>query len=184
MKDKFKPDAQTLVSFSLMGPESGGPCLVDSSGGRITRIRPYFYDTAYTEANCNPWRMEARGSSFRAPDRVTITPFGLGYRTRVYSRNRVMWPLKRVDWDPKGERNPQNRGVSRYVRISWDEAAQIAADELRRILGGVRIVPIRHDIAVRIDFTKHPPDDIALALHALLAHHRARAGSDLSRAVR
>ena len=38
-----------------------------------------------------------------------------------------------MDWDPRGERNPQNRGVSRYVRISWDEAAQIAADELRRI---------------------------------------------------
>jgi len=38
-----------------------------------------------------------------------------------------------VDWDPKGERNTQNRGKSRYVRISWDEAAQIIADELLRI---------------------------------------------------
>lgn len=43
-----------------------------------------------------------------------------------------MYPLKRVDWDPKGERNPQNRGKSKYVRISWDEAAQIVADELKR----------------------------------------------------
>ena len=133
MKNRFEPDKSSICSFSLMGPESGGPCMVDSTDGRITRIRPYFYDTEYTEANCNPWKMEARGSSFSAPDRVNITPFGLGYRTRVYSRNRVRWPLKRVDWDPKGERNPQNRGVSRYVRISWDEAAQIAADELRRI---------------------------------------------------
>jgi len=38
-----------------------------------------------------------------------------------------------VDWDPKGERNPQNRGKSRYQRISWDEALTIIADELKRI---------------------------------------------------
>ena len=37
---KFIPEEQNIVSFSLMGPESGGPCLVDSNGGRITRIRP------------------------------------------------------------------------------------------------------------------------------------------------
>jgi trimethylamine-N-oxide reductase (cytochrome c) len=116
-----------------MGPESGGPCLVDSNEGRITRIRPYHYDVEYTSAHCNPWKIEARGSTFMAPDRATITPFGLGYKSRVYSRNRVRYPLKRVDWDPKGERNPQNRGKSKYIRISWDEATQIVADELRRV---------------------------------------------------
>ncbi len=115
-----------------MGPESGGPCLVDSNDGEITRIRPYFYDEEVRET-CNPWEINARGKTFRAPNRVTITPFGLGYKSRVYSPNRVKYPLKRVDWDPKGERNPQNRGKSKYVRISWDEAAQIVADELVRI---------------------------------------------------
>ena len=116
-----------------MGPESGGPCVVESKDGRITRIRPYFYDKEYTDKYCNPWVIKARGSEFRAPDRVTISPFGVGYKSRVYSKNRILYPLKRVDWDPKGERNPQNRGKSGYVRISWDEAAQIAADELVRI---------------------------------------------------
>mgnify|MGYP003878986843 CR=1 FL=1 len=133
MAKKFVPDSQQIVSFSLMGPESGGPCLVDTTDGRITRIRPYRYDKEYTDKHCNPWKIEARGSTFSAPDRVTISPFGLGYKSRVYSRNRVRYPLKRVDWDPKGERNPQNRGKSKYVRISWDEAAQIIADELMRI---------------------------------------------------
>ncbi|MDR0490918.1 MAG: molybdopterin-dependent oxidoreductase [Oscillospiraceae bacterium] len=133
MHNKFKPDAQNIVSFSLMGPESGGPCLVDSNDGKITRIRPYHYDKEYTEKHCNPWVIKARGSEFRAPDRVTISPFGLGYKSRVYSKNRVRYPLKRVDWDPKGERNPQNRGKSGYVRITWDEAAQIVADELLRM---------------------------------------------------
>ena len=132
-KNKFIPDAQNIVGFSLMGPESGGPSLVDSYDGKITRIRPYYYDKEHTDANCNPWEITARGSSFRAPEKVTISPFGLGYKARIYSPNRVRYPLKRVDWDPKGERNPQNRGKSGYVRISWDEAAQLVADELVRV---------------------------------------------------
>lgn len=133
MSKKFEPDIQNLVSFSLMGPESGGPCLVDSTDGKITRIRPYSYDKKYTDENCNPWKIEARGKTFEPPSKVTITSFGLGYKSRVYSPNRVRYPLKRVDWDPNGERNPQNRGKSKYVRISWDEAAQICADELNRM---------------------------------------------------
>ena len=130
---KFKPDSQSIKGISLIGPESGGPSLVDTTDGKITRIRPYIYDKKHTDEQCNPWSIKARGSEFRPPDRVTITPFGLGYKARVYSKNRVRWPLKRVDWDPKGERNTQNRGKSPYVRISWDEAAQLAADELLRV---------------------------------------------------
>ena len=40
--------------------------------------------------------------------------------------------MKRVDFDPDGERNPQNRGKSGYVRISWDEAFDIVAKEINR----------------------------------------------------
>ena len=40
--------------------------------------------------------------------------------------------MKRVDFDPNGERNPQNRGKSGYVRISWDEAIKIVTDEIKR----------------------------------------------------
>ena len=45
-----------------------------------------------------------------------------------------MYPLKRVDWDPNGERNPQNRGVSKYKRISWDEATDLIVAEIRRVI--------------------------------------------------
>ncbi len=41
--------------------------------------------------------------------------------------------MKRVDFDPNGERNPQNRGVSGYERISWDEALDLVADEIKRV---------------------------------------------------
>ncbi|MDR1820939.1 MAG: molybdopterin-dependent oxidoreductase, partial [Oscillospiraceae bacterium] len=125
-------DKQNVISFSLMGPESGGPCLVDSLDGRMIRVRPYRYDPELKKTH-NPWSISAHGSKFSAPDKVTISPFGLGYKTRVYSKNRVTYPMKRVDWEPNGERNPQNRGVSKFVRISWDEAARLVADELRRV---------------------------------------------------
>ena len=29
----------------------------------------------------------------------------------MYSEDRLKYPLKRVDWDPNGERNTQNRGA-------------------------------------------------------------------------
>ena len=79
MSNRFTPDVQNIKGFSLIGMESGGPCLVDSNNGKITRIRPYQYDTEYTDKYCNPWVIKARGSEFRAPDMVTISPFGLGY---------------------------------------------------------------------------------------------------------
>jgi trimethylamine-N-oxide reductase (cytochrome c) len=41
--------------------------------------------------------------------------------------------MKRVDFDPNGERNCENRGISGYERISWDEALDIVANEIKRI---------------------------------------------------
>ena len=53
-------------------------------------------------------------------------------KSLVYSDKRILHPMKRVDFDPDGERNPQNRGKSGYVRISWDEALDIVAKEINR----------------------------------------------------
>ena len=56
----------------------------------------------------------------------------MNWRAMVYAPNRLKYPMKRVDFDPAGERNPQNRGVSGYERISWDEALDIVAGEIKR----------------------------------------------------
>ena len=60
----------------------------------------------------------------------------------VYSPDRLLYPMKRVDFDPNGERNPQNRGTSGYERISWDEALDIVAGEITA--GQARPRPRRH----------------------------------------
>ncbi|MBN1188177.1 MAG: hypothetical protein JXA46_00340, partial [Dehalococcoidales bacterium] len=119
----LKDKERTLKSASLIGPTAGPPVDIHSANGKITRIRPYHYAEGRNLEDLNPWKIEARGKTFGPPDRSLPSPFFLSYKNRVYSKNRVRYPLKRVDWDPKGERNPQNRGKSKYVRISWDEAA-------------------------------------------------------------
>ncbi|MFH1490797.1 MAG: molybdopterin-dependent oxidoreductase, partial [Pseudomonadota bacterium] len=47
--------------------------------------------------------------------------------------DRIKYPYKRVDFDPKGKRNPENRGKSGYERISWDDALDLIAGEIRRV---------------------------------------------------
>jgi len=51
----------------------------------------------------------------------------------VYSPKRLLYPLKRVDFDPAGERNTGQRGVSGYVRITWEEALSLVAGEILRM---------------------------------------------------
>ena len=130
----IKADKRVFKAASLMGPMSGLPTVVESGkDGKLTRIRPLHYRDYMDWDRKNPWKIEARGKTLAPPDRTLPGVYYMTYKKRVYSENRVRYPLKRVDWDPKGERNPQNRGKSGYVRISWDEATQIVADELMRI---------------------------------------------------
>ena len=127
-------DRQVIRGSGLIGSgDSGVPTLVDVKDGRITRIRPLDYEMNYDRKDFNAWKIEAKGKILEPPRRGVVGPIGLAYKKRVYSRNRVRYPLKRVDWNPNGERNTQNRGKSGYVRISWDEAAELVASELRRV---------------------------------------------------
>lgn len=77
--------------------------------------------------------MQAHGQVFEPGMKTLLPPFSLAYKKRVYSPNRILYPLRRVDWDPDDNRNTENRGKSGYVRISWDEAVEIVANELKRI---------------------------------------------------
>ena len=107
---------------------------VDVKDGKILRIRPMHYDEKYDMESMRPWKITARNGAVLEPKTHTLpTPLQYAYKKRVYSKNRVPYPLKRVDWDPNGERHPETRGEAKYVRISWDEATDIIASELLRI---------------------------------------------------
>jgi molybdopterin guanine dinucleotide-containing S/N-oxide reductase-like protein len=130
-----KPEETTVVKglcFVSVGMDSN-TVEVDLANGRIVRIKPLHYDRKYGPEALKPWKMAARGKSIGPSMKSLIPPFSLAYKNRVFSPNRVLYPLKRVDWDPHGPRNTQNRGKSCYVRISWSEALDIVVGEMKRI---------------------------------------------------
>ncbi len=108
---------------------NGGPIRVHVQDGRITRVRPLVFD----DTDAASWKLEVDGEEYTPLRKACVAPFALTERARVYSEDRILYPMKRVDFDPKGERNPQNRGRSGYVRIGWDEALEIVSSEMKRI---------------------------------------------------
>ncbi|NIM69570.1 MAG: molybdopterin-dependent oxidoreductase, partial [Xanthomonadales bacterium] len=71
------------------------------------------------------WSIEARGRTLTPPRRTTLAAHGMCQKSMVYSQDRLLYPMKRVDFDPDGARNVGNRGISEFERISWDEALDI-----------------------------------------------------------
>jgi anaerobic selenocysteine-containing dehydrogenase len=133
-KSVAKPEKTVLKSLgqcSFIGNSS--PSDVDVKDGKIIRIRPTHFDNKYSKEEINPWKIEKNGKVLEPLLKHQIAPYQLAYKKRVYSPNRIKYPLKRVDWNPDGERNPQNRGKSKFVRISWDEATTLITSEIKRI---------------------------------------------------
>ncbi len=108
---------------------NGGPVFVYVKDDKIIRITPIEFD----DSDAKPWTIKARGRAFTPPRKTTISPHTLVFKSMIYSPDRVLYPMKRVDFDPNGERNCQNRGVSGYERISWQEALDIVANEIKRV---------------------------------------------------
>jgi molybdopterin guanine dinucleotide-containing S/N-oxide reductase-like protein len=134
IKPKASPDKTVYKALGQCSfTANSDPSAVDVKNGRIIRIRPHHYEEKYTKEQINPWKLEKDGQVYEVPLKNLIAPYQLAYKKRVYSPNRILYPLKRVDWDPNGERNPQNRGKSKYQRISWDEATTIVAAEIQRM---------------------------------------------------
>ncbi|MBQ9980145.1 MAG: molybdopterin-dependent oxidoreductase [Oscillospiraceae bacterium] len=108
---------------------NGGPVFVYVKDGKIVRMTPIDFD----ETDADTWTITARGKKFSPPRRTTLAPHAMAQKGMVYSPKRILYPMKRVDFDVNGERNYENRGVSGYERISWDEALDIVCSEMVRV---------------------------------------------------
>jgi molybdopterin guanine dinucleotide-containing S/N-oxide reductase-like protein len=122
--EEFDVTARTLTSCT-----NAGPITVYVEDGKIVRIRPLVAD----DRDFRPWTIEADGRRYSPAKKFNVAPYVLTERQRVYSADRIQYPLKRVNFDPNGARNPQSRGKVGYERISWDEALDIVAREIRRV---------------------------------------------------
>jgi len=108
---------------------NGGPVFVYVKEGKIIRITPIEFD----DKDAKPWTIHARGKEFTPPRKAMLSPYTYAIKSMIYSPDRILYPMKRVDFDPNGDRNCENRGISGYERISWDEALDIVANEIKRI---------------------------------------------------
>jgi len=100
--------AERMVRVGCPSHNCGGRCLlrVTVRDGRIVRI-----DT------------DDRDSDTVADPQLRACPRGRAYRRRQYHPDRLTLPLKRVG----------ARGEGKFVRVSWDEALDEFASELRRV---------------------------------------------------
>lgn len=57
---------------------------------------------------------------------------GRSQRHQVFGADRLKYPMKRKHWEPGGGKK-ELRGKDEWVRISWDEALDLVAAELKRI---------------------------------------------------
>ncbi len=108
---------------------NGGPVFVHVKDGRIIRVRPIVFN----ETDAPSWTLEAQGKKFTPYRKANVSSYTLTERARCYAEDRLKYPMKRVDFDPKGNRHPENRGKSGYERISWDEALDLVAGEMKRL---------------------------------------------------
>jgi len=124
------------LGFGNFGRDSG-PAVIDVRDGKMVRVRAvHLEDYGFDKDYMKPYSITVDGKTLEMQLKSTQSPSSLGYKGRVYSPNRIKYPLKRVDWEPGGVNvNPQNRGKSKYVRISWDEATDMIASEINRIQG-------------------------------------------------
>ncbi len=110
---------------------TAGPLFYWTKDGKITRVAPMKFEADEVD----PWEIEKNGKVFTPSLKHPVLPWGLAGKQLMYADSRVKYPLKRVDWNPNGERNTRNRGISGFERISWDEAYDILEAELTRVMG-------------------------------------------------
>jgi len=115
-KDGTEKSIVKGCGFCSAGTEAN-VLVVDVNNGKMVRMRPLHYDWKYNPKDFNPWKFETHGKVFEPSMKSLIPPLSLAYKKRVYSPNRILYPLKRVDFDPKGERNTENR-----ARVAMSES--------------------------------------------------------------
>ena len=61
---------------------------------------------------------------------------GRSLRGMIFGADRIKYPMKRKNWQPGGGENAHGelRGKDEWERISWDEALDLVAGEIRRVL--------------------------------------------------
>ena len=84
----------------------GMPVFVYVKDGKIVRVTPIEFD----EEDAEPWTIRARGKTFTPPRKTTLSPYAFASKSIVYSPDRLLYPMKRVDFDPAWRASLRKQG--------------------------------------------------------------------------
>ncbi len=124
----------TIVRGIANGGMGGEPSAVDSKNGKIVRIRPIRWDWKYTreELKDKLWKFESRGKSFECPIKSQPPYFALSYKKRVYSPNRVKYPLKTRGLGTRRRPEQNQRAQPRQKQVQTDFMGRSHLDHRQR----------------------------------------------------
>jgi len=134
--DSEQPKLHTMCTM-------GGVLQVEVKNGEIFRVRPL--PLREEDVESARWKIEVGGRTFEPPARVAVAPYSLCLRRKVHNPSRLKYPMKRVGFEPGGKSNSANRGEGEFVRMSWVEAIEIVAGEIKRLkeaYGSAAIFPM------------------------------------------
>ena len=110
-------------------PEGGkwvaAPC-PHNCGGRCL-VKAYVKDGEVLRQKTDDFSTD---DVYNRQQRACLRGFAQQHQTRA--KDRLAYPMKRKHWAP-GSPNGHLRGRDEWERITWEEAAQYIADEIRRI---------------------------------------------------
>jgi molybdopterin guanine dinucleotide-containing S/N-oxide reductase-like protein len=129
-KDYFE-DQVFITCASGHSTSRGTVIKVHVRAGKIAWVEPF--DLTDQEAQSNVWTFKAGGRTFRPEKRAQTGPQEISLKSRAYDPSLLMYPMKRVGWAPGGMSNTSNRGKGEFVRITWNEAFDTVANEIKRI---------------------------------------------------
>jgi molybdopterin guanine dinucleotide-containing S/N-oxide reductase-like protein len=121
----------------------GGVLQVEVKNGEILRVRPL--PLPEEEIQRAQWKIEVGNRTFKPPAKVSVAPYSLSSRRKIYNPMRLKYPMKRKGFKPGGRSSPANRGKGEFVRISWEEAIETVATETKRtreIYGPAALLPM------------------------------------------
>lgn len=132
MKLGFGADKTVIQNFSMCSGGNGtNVAVVDIKDGKILRTRPFVSTEKYTAEEMRLWSIKKGDKEYKASEKSQIPPFAYAFKHRHLSENRLTYPLRRESWSPEN-RTPELRGTEKFVRITWDEALDTMASEIRR----------------------------------------------------
>lgn len=128
----MRSDQDGVRRVFLAHPASGlgrsnFPVVCEVKDDEIVRCLPFHVPDAV-----RLYEIRTSRGTFTRPRKDVQMPLAYSWKHRVHSDKRVRFPMLRKGWKP-GDANVEGRGSDEYVRISWDEALDIVAGQLKGI---------------------------------------------------